>query len=497
VGHDIYTDRHGRVKVQFHWDRDGRFDEHTSVWMRVTQPWAGAGYGFQFFPRVGMEVLVTFLGGDPDRPVVLGSLYNGTHPTPEPLPERMTRSGIRTQSTPKGGGFNELSFDDARGTERVYLHAERDFDAVVNHSHELKVKHAHTLEVGTRQHVGVEGEQLVAVGGVQSTLVGQDQACCVGGSRRDRVVGNLASRIEGNAVEEVQGVALRKIQTHEIALTCGNRDLCIYGTSSTTVGHEAWVYVHEGAQVNTKRAIVVAEERLTLCVGDSLLTIAPDQITIEADRLVLNGRDSVQIRGTEVASQTPGGAMVHLREGNTLIRGSEVNLTTPEASGGPLDPATHPPNVKLQFTHLGVEHGGEPIANTTFIVTTPTRGGWEAPLRGTTNASGELELHVPDAVKRIEVVLAVNTTYADLYPGDRPLRFMVLLEDSLGEADNPKGARMRLRNLGYQPGVELDEEEIDAATRQALLDFQLEAEAPRTGELDDSTKRKLRDLYGS
>src|SRR5690606_38526861 len=131
--------------------------------------------------------------------VVVGSLYNGTHATPEPLPERLTRSGIRTQTSPTGRGFNELTFDDARGTERVYLHAQRDFDAVVNHSHGMKVKHAHTLEVGARQHVGVEGEQLVSVGGLQATTVGGDQTHCVAGSRRDRVVGNVAARVEGNA----------------------------------------------------------------------------------------------------------------------------------------------------------------------------------------------------------------------------------------------------------------------------------------------------------
>jgi hypothetical protein len=100
-------------------------------------------------------------------------------------------------------------------------------------------------------------------------------------------------------------------------------------------------------------------------------------------------------------------------------------------------------------------------------VTTPTRDVFEAPLTGNTTSEGVIELHVPDDIEMLEVVLAVNITYADLYPGDAPLRFLVHLRDSLADADAPKGARMRLRNLGYQPGTELDAEEIDAATRSA------------------------------
>jgi type VI secretion system secreted protein VgrG len=495
VGNDIFTDRHGRVKVQFHWDREGKFDDNTSVWMRVLQPWAGAGYGFQFFPRVGMEVLVTFLGGDPDRPVVLGSLYNGTHPTPEPLPDRKTRSGIRTQSSPKGGGFNELSFDDAKGEERVYLHAERDYEAVVNHSHELKVKHAHTVEVGARQHIGIEGEQMTSIGGMQATVVGQDQTCTVGGSRRERVVGNFTARREGNVVEDFRGMTLRAVESNELTMVVGSRDVNVYHNATTSIGGQAFAYVQKDAQLNAKIVHVAAEDFIRFRVGDSFITVSNDGVRIEGDTVSIVGRDQTHLVGEQVQLMTPSGALMRVHADRAFVRGAEIELTSPEQSGGPLDPATHPPNLKLKFTHLALEHGGEPIANTRYMVTTPTRG-LEDLLSGTTNGDGELELHVPDGIEQVEIDLWVGETYTDIYPNANTLRFVVAVVDSLGEIDEPRGLIYRLRNMGYQPSTRATEEP-DPATRQALLDFQLEAEIARTGRLDDRTKRKLRELYGS
>jgi type VI secretion system secreted protein VgrG len=494
VGQDIYTDRLGRVKVQFHWDREGKFDELSSVWMRVVQPWAGAGYGFQFFPRVGMEVLVTFIGGDPDRPVVLGSLYNGTHPTPEPLPERMSRSGIRTQSTPKGGGFNELSFEDAKGTERVYLHAERDFDAEINHSHGMKVKHAHTLEVGLRQHVGVEGEQLIAVGGMQATTVGADQASCVGGSRRERVVGNASARVEGNAVEEVRGVAVRKIDSDELTVVEGSRDVSVYGNATFYVEDRAMAVVNQGAALKGKTVGIVTKEGLTFRDGTSVIAIVDDKIILEAETIELRGRKLVDIVGDEVRARSTRGAIVNLKADDASIQGMKINLTTPERKGGWLDPEKYKPNVHLVLTHLGVKDW-MPIANTRYVATQLQRA--SPPVEGTTGKKGQVSLYAEGIDEPIELTVFANETYSDIYPREAgPLRFIIHLEGPLGNGWPIKEARIRLRNLGYHPGTDLDDKAMDVATRQALLDFQLEAEIPRTGELDRKTQQKLRELYG-
>ena len=130
-GEEIHTDELGRVRVQFHWDREGARDEQSSCWMRVSQGWAGAGYGMISIPRVGQEVLVTFLEGDPDLPLIIGTVFNGTARPPHALPDHKTRSSWRGCSSPGGAGANEIMMDDAAGRELVYLLAERDMQQII------------------------------------------------------------------------------------------------------------------------------------------------------------------------------------------------------------------------------------------------------------------------------------------------------------------------------------------------------------------------------
>ncbi len=155
AGEEIHTDELGRVRVQFHWDREGRRDDHSSCWMRVSQGWAGAGYGMIAIPRVGTEVLVAFLEGDPDLPIVIGSLFGGTARPPHALPEHRTRSAWRGSSSPGGQGANEIMLEDAAGRELVYLHAERDLQAVVRHDRGAVVGRDDSTIVGDRWAVHV------------------------------------------------------------------------------------------------------------------------------------------------------------------------------------------------------------------------------------------------------------------------------------------------------------------------------------------------------
>lgn len=156
---EIHTDGHGRSKVQFHWDREGTRDERSSCWLRSTQMWAGAKFGTMFLPRIGMEVMVTFLGGNPDRPVITGCLYNGRNRTPYPLPQNKTRSTIKSSSSLGGRGFNELRFEDEAGSEEVFLHAERDFNEEVGHDHCRTVRRNESIRVGGSQRVGIGGSR--------------------------------------------------------------------------------------------------------------------------------------------------------------------------------------------------------------------------------------------------------------------------------------------------------------------------------------------------
>lgn len=140
-GDEILTDKYGRVKIQFPWDREGKYDDKSSCFVRVAQGWAGGSRGMQFLPRVGDEVLVEFLGGNPSRPIITGSVYNGTNKTPWKLPDDAHISGIKTYSTDKGKAknFSELSFHDQIGKEKIYFHAERDYERLVENDERIKI----------------------------------------------------------------------------------------------------------------------------------------------------------------------------------------------------------------------------------------------------------------------------------------------------------------------------------------------------------------------
>ena len=141
AGEEIHCDQYGRVKVQFFWDREGQADDKTSCWLRVSSSWAGDRYGAIAIPRIGMEVLVTFLEGDPDQPLVTGCLYHKEHVVPYDLPANKTRTVFKTLSSPGGGGYNELRIEDKKGEEQIYLHAERDWDENIEHDQKIRIGH--------------------------------------------------------------------------------------------------------------------------------------------------------------------------------------------------------------------------------------------------------------------------------------------------------------------------------------------------------------------
>jgi type VI secretion system secreted protein VgrG len=183
-GEEIYTDKYGRIKVQFRWDRYGKADADSSCWIRLAQAWAGNKYGALALPRIGQEVLVEFLEGDPDRPLVTGSVYNGDNMPPYTLPDNKTVWGLKSRSSPGGGAsnFNELRFEDKSGKEEVYLHAEKDHtlftknrrtEFVGEESH-LNVKSDVLEKFEADQHRDVTGDDLVKLGGGLHLTVGQD-----------------------------------------------------------------------------------------------------------------------------------------------------------------------------------------------------------------------------------------------------------------------------------------------------------------------------------
>ena len=179
AGEEIWTDKYGRVKVQFHWDRVGKEDEKSSCWVRVSQSWAGKGWGTIFIPRIGMEVIVSFLEGDPDRPLVTGCVYNSDALPPYALPGEQTKTTLKTNTSTGGAGFNEIRFDDKKGSEEIFIQAEKDFNRVVKNNDTLKVgfekqdQGDQTINIKNDQKLDVGGNQTVAVTGDQKIIVGK------------------------------------------------------------------------------------------------------------------------------------------------------------------------------------------------------------------------------------------------------------------------------------------------------------------------------------
>ncbi len=190
-GEEIYTDEHGRIKVQFHWDREGARNQDSSCWVRVAQAWAGPGWGFSFIPRIGMEVIVTFLEGNPDRPLVTGSVYNGENRPPYemPGPGAQTVSTLKTNSTPTSGGYNELRFEDKAGGEEIYLQAQKDFNELVKNNHSTHVKNCQTNTVDVDQ----------------TETIGRDQTLTVHRNRCKTIDGNESIHIKGQQNITIDG----------------------------------------------------------------------------------------------------------------------------------------------------------------------------------------------------------------------------------------------------------------------------------------------------
>lgn len=181
-GEEIHTDEYGRVKVQFRWDRYGKADDNSTMFLRLAQSWAGNKWGAQILPRIGMEVIVEFLEGDPDRPIVVGCVNNADAMPPDKLPDHRTRTVFRTRSSPNSSGFNEFSFEDKSGSEQVFLRGERDQDVRIKHDarewighdRHLIVTHSQAEKVGGAKHLTVSGNQNEKVAGTVSLSAGGD-----------------------------------------------------------------------------------------------------------------------------------------------------------------------------------------------------------------------------------------------------------------------------------------------------------------------------------
>ncbi|EEO7295580.1 type VI secretion system tip protein VgrG, partial [Salmonella enterica] len=221
AGEEIFCDEHGRVRVRFHWDRYCPGNEDSSCWVRVSQAWAGAGFGNLAIPRVGQEVIVDFLNGDPDQPIIMGRTYHQDNRSPGSLPGTETQMTIRSK-TYKGDGFNELRFEDATGKEELYMHAQKDMTTEVLHDRTTTVNnnHTETVVVGQTVNVGTKKEgghdQKITVANDQKITVQNNQTLNVNNDRKKDVGNNQDSKVVGDdteAVEKSQNITVGKDYT--------------------------------------------------------------------------------------------------------------------------------------------------------------------------------------------------------------------------------------------------------------------------------------------
>ncbi len=385
AGEDIHTDAHGRVKIQFHWDLQGGRNEHSSTWIRVAQTWAGATFGAQFVPRVGMEVMVSFLGGDQDCPVVVGCVYNATHPAPFFLPGQKTRSGLRTQTTPGGGGFNELSFEDARAEEQVYLHAQRDLDEVVERNHTAEVKGDEIEHIHGKQVWTVDGGRIDQVAGELSRAVGKNEKIQVDGDRLDVVTGNADLRVNGTRSERA-GQERREVTGRADLVVGDDYTVRTRGCHTTIVGRDtakrSYVLRVEGTTQLSSSGVfeIDSEKGLTLKCGKSFLKITSDKIELVSP--------AVSARGEGAGLSAAKGDVRITAKGETVLKAEKFLLKTPDASlsmktdvqldGKKIllnspdqakDPVedTAPPPTKIQMK----DQSGKPLSNQRFVITLP------------------------------------------------------------------------------------------------------------------------------
>ncbi len=244
-GEEIYTDQYGRVKCHFHWDRHDKADENSSCWIRVAQGWAGKKWGILYLPRIGHEVIVDFLEGDPDQPIITGRVYNGVNMPPYALPDQKTMSTFKSLSSKGGGGFNEFRFEDKKGEEQVFLHAEKD------------------------QHNRVKKDTLEWVGQDRHLIVTRDQFEEVKGDKHLSVKGDQNEKIDGT-VSLKTGMDLQQKVGMKHALDAG-------------------MEIHLKAGMNV---VIEAGMSITLKAGGGFVVVGPAGVTISGTPVLINSGGS-------------------------------------------------------------------------------------------------------------------------------------------------------------------------------------------------------------
>jgi type VI secretion system secreted protein VgrG len=279
-GEEIYTDKYGRVKVQFHWDRRGKKDENSSCWIRVSHPWAGKGWGAVSTPRIGQEVIVDFLEGDPDQPIITGRVYNAEQLPPFGFPAGAVVSGIKSD-THKGSGYNELSMDDTAGKEKITIHGQYDMNSTIEHDQTLTVHNCRTDRVDVDDSESIGNNQKWDVGVNRDASIGSNETLTVGANRTKKIGANETITVGSNrnatiGASESLTVALQR--THSVGI---NETISVGAAQEITVGAAQTVTVgaNQTNNIGANQSTSVGANQSTSVGADQSTNVGANQST--------------------------------------------------------------------------------------------------------------------------------------------------------------------------------------------------------------------------
>jgi len=318
-GEEIYTDQYGRIKVQFYWDRMGKKDANSSCWMRVSQVWAGKNWGVMVIPRIGMEVIVQFTDGDPDHPLVTGCVYNAEQMPPYALPANMTQSGIKSRSS-KGGSpanFNEIRMEDKKGSEELYIHAEKDENIVVEHDKTENVGHDETISIGNDR----------------TETVGHDETITVKNNRTETVVKNETLTVMVNRTRNVgsnESITVGSMRTHTVgineAITIGAaQEITVGAMQSVTVGASQTITVgaNQTTDVGANQSNTIGGDQTDAVSGARATAVSKDDTLDVSKKLSISA-------GEEISIVTGSASITMKKDGTIAISGKDITI---EGSG--------------------------------------------------------------------------------------------------------------------------------------------------------------------
>ncbi|MFT3858206.1 MAG: type VI secretion system tip protein TssI/VgrG [Aquabacterium sp.] len=315
-GEEIFTDKYGRVKVQFHWDRYGKKDDKSSCWVRVSQPWAGQNFGFVHIPRIGQEVVVSFLEGDPDQPLITGRVYNAQQMPPWDLPANATQSGVLTRSS-KGGAYanaNAIRFEDKKGDEQLWIHAEKNQDIEVENDETHWVGHDRTKTIDNDETVHVKHDRTETVDNNETITIGVDRTEKVGNNEKITIGVNRTESVGANEDITIGANRTENVGANESITIGANRSINVGASETATVAMQRThtVGVNETIAIGAAQEVAIGAAQ-TVAVG------AAQSITVGANR-------SVDV-GSALSTNVGKGESRNVADGRTTSIGKDDALT--------------------------------------------------------------------------------------------------------------------------------------------------------------------------